>query len=517
MKSCFVALSAKFIHSSLGLQVMASLAGAYDEVSYVELSVNQTARELLRQIPEAERYFFSAYIWNRSLCLHLMRDLRRLYPHCHIYVGGPEGRAQPEDYLQAADGIIIGEGESVLIDLLEGRDNVHIYRGGELPAPNREKRLDYRYPFEYLQDNKIVYYETQRGCPYRCSYCMSATDQGLVYAPMDKVKADLMQFIERGVPLVKLVDRTFNSDEARALELLRFLIENQGSTRFHFELAPYLLSDALLEVLAEGADLFQVEIGFQAFQKHVLHAIDRPSYSDRALRQLEKLMKLPLHRHVDLIVGLPNMGMKDIRETFNYLYALNPDELQLGFLKLMPATPLYDKAEQYGLVASSEPPYEILRTPQLSFAELNHLKAIEQVAELLNGRDYPFTMGYLLNTATAFDVYDRLAQALPVAQTTLENRLRQIADVMADPLLAHYLELDYHRLRRHRKELFGLGRTLSVTEILEPKRLRQVLDCIPDLEVPRLQQRIAIYTSAVLSPYVLYDYDKQCAYLLEEK
>lgn len=496
---------------------MASLAEGYDQVTYVELSVNQTARELLRRVPEAERYFFSAYIWNRSLCLHLMQDLRKLYPGSEIYVGGPEGQAHPQEFLQFAEGIIIGEGESVLLDLMQGRENPHMYRGGDLPAPNREKTLQTPYPFAYLEMNKIIYYETQRGCPYKCSYCMSAREQGMVYAPMDKVKEELLRFMEMEVPLVKLVDRTFNSDEARALEVLAFINKHNRSTHFHFELAPYLLTEPLLEALRQGALFFQVEIGFQAFQKEVLHAIKRPAYSPRALHQLEKLMKLPLHRHVDLIVGLPFMGMKEIRETFNYLYNLAPDELQLGFLKLMPATPLFENRARFGLIASSEPPYEILCTPQLSFDQLNHLKDLEGIAALLNQKDFPYTMHYLTQEHSPFDVYAILGRALPKEHTTLENRLRQVADVMNDEMLKHYIELDYHRKKRYRKFLFKENEPLNVSQLLREPMLSRIKEHIPDVETSKMQQRIAVYRSAVLAPYVLYDYLQEKTFLLEEQ
>lgn len=516
MRSCFVAISAKFIHSCLGMQWMASLAEPIDEVLYVELSVNQTARELLRQIPQAERYFFSAFVWNRNMCLHLMQDLRKLYAGCEIYVGGPEGRARPEEYLQHADGIIIGEGESVLLDLLQGRDNKHIYRGGLLPVPNRESSLNHPYPFAYIEPNKIVYYETQRGCPYKCSYCMSATEQGLVYAPMEKVKAELLRFIEMEVPLVKLVDRTFNSNEAHALEILEFIRVHGKKTRFHLELAPYLITERLLEALRKAAPYIQVEIGFQALQSEVLRSIDRPAYSPQTLHHFEKLMKLPLHRHVDLIAGLPKMGMKEIKETFNYLYDQAPDELQLGFLKLMPATPLFEMRQFYGLVASSEPPYEILSTPWLSFQELNHLKGVEEIAQLINQKDFAFTMHYLREKQTAFELYDALARSLPQEQTTLENRLHQVEAVLADPMLKHYLELDYHRKKRHRKHLFLQAEPLAITEMLTEPLLGRILRCLPDLDTTRLQQRIAVYRSAVLAPFVLYDYLHGETYLLEE-
>ena len=518
MRLHFIAINSQYIHSCLALQGLAELARPFGDVVLSEFSVNQDYRSLLAMIAPADMFFFSAYIWNRRFVLDMMQDLGRLYPEAKILVGGPEAQTTPDDFLAHCDGVFLGEGETALQDYLSGRLPESLHTRERPGVIQRETRLDFAYPFSLVDPKRIVYYESQRGCPYHCSYCLSAEVDQLVDAPLAKVKADLRRLVELGAKLIKLTDRSFNAKPARCLELLDFFGTFDQDISFHVELSPYGIRREQIEAIKRlPAGRLQVEIGFQALQPKVLAAISRPAYSPTVLALLDELMKLPIHRHIDLIAGLPGMSLADVGETFDYLFSLRPDDLQLGFLKVLPGTPLGRQAKLLGLVHSTAPPYEILQTPDISFSELNQLKLIEGLAGWFYPQTFPATFDYLADRLSSpFAFYQALADDTTTGSSSLENRLRAVAEKLADPMVQEYLEIDYHRRRRHRKQLFFHGRKVALRDILNTPLIDQVVELIPGIDIKKLDQRISLYRTKTDYPYVLYDYDQAKTYFLGE-
>lgn len=517
MKYTFIALNSQYIHSCLALQQMAKIAQAYVSVELQEFSINQDYRTILQLIAPADVYLFSCYIWNRRMLLDLMQDLRKLQPDATILVGGPEAQTHRDQFLEVADGVFLGEGETPLKEYLEGKLPQALHTKAQVGQIQRESVLDFEYPFEWVDPKRIVYYETQRGCPLHCSYCMSAEVDQLVDAPMDKVQSDLKRLVAMGARLIKLTDRSFNAKPERCLELLEFFGQFEAPVTFHVELSPYGLSEAQIEAMRRlPPGRLQFEIGFQAAQTQVLKNIQRPGYSPRVLDLLERVMALDMHRHIDLIAGLPGMSFQAVGETFDYLFSLQPDDLQLGFLKLLPGTPLYRQREYWGLVASEAPPYEILRTPDISFAELNRLKQLEQLAAWFHPQSFPSSFEYLADQISSpFAFYLALLDDTLLENRSLENRIRRVQALWGDEQLKEYLELDYHRQRRHRKHLFFSGRRVSVGDIIRSDLLERIKAHIPDLDEKRLEARISLYRTG-LGVLALYDYAEAKLYLLEE-
>lgn len=516
MKLSFIALNSQYIHSCLSLQSLAELAKPYGQVSLLEASVNQEYRSLLATIEPADIYFFSAYIWNRRVLLDLLADLRQLYPQAKLLVGGPEAQGAPDDFLEWCDGVFLGEGETPLIDYLSGRMPPSLHRKNHPGIIHREECLDFAYPFDWVDPTRIVYYESQRGCPYHCSYCMSAEVDRLVDAPLDKVKRDLDRLVDLGARLIKLTDRSFNAKSERCLALIKYFGSFSQDVTFHVELSPYGLNRDQIEAMRRlPKGRLQVEVGFQASQGRVLQAIDRPSYSKRVLELLEELMALPMHRHIDLIAGLPGMGLTEVAETFDYLFSLSPDDLQVGFLKVLPGSPLGRQAKRLGLISSASPPYEILQTPSLSFTELNLIRRIAQLAGWLHPGDFPATFDYLAITRP-FDFYRRLIDDDEIGDRSLEDRLRRVQQALGDEVVKEYMEIDYRRRRRHRKHLFFHGRRVGLRDILNSRLIEQIRRVIPDLDETKLEQRIGLYRTNTDQPYVLYDYQRGETFFLGE-
>ena len=518
MKYTFIAINSQYIHSCLSLQGLAELARPFGDVCLHEFTVNQDYRAILQLVEQADCYFLSCYIWNRQMVLSLMQDLKKIYPGARVYVGGPEAQANRDDFLNWGDGVFLGEGETPLLELLAGSTPKSLHTKQQTGVISREDRLDFPYPFSWVDPDRIVYYESQRGCPYHCSYCMSAEVDRLVDRPIELVKSDLSRLVDMGAKLIKLTDRSFNAKPERCLELIDFFGQFEQSVTFHVELSPYGLNQATIDAISRlPKDRLQVEVGFQALQPHILQAIQRPAYSERVFTLLKQLMALPLHRHIDLIAGLPGMSLADTAETFDYLFSLRPDDLQVGFLKVLPGTPLASQAGLLGLVSSSSPPYEILRTRDISFQELNQLKDIEALAKWFHPQAFPATFDYLEpNIESPFAFYRQLAQEDSISQKSLENRLRQVQARLGDETVKEYLEIDYHRQRRHRKHLFFRDRRLTIHQIRQGGLLEMIQSKIPDIDPQRLEERISLYRTNTSHPLILYDYDQGKTYFLGE-
>ena len=445
MKFLLAAIHAKYIHSGLALYSLRSYAGRElrEYIEVAEYTINQQVEEILADLYDRnpDAIGFSCYIWNFSVVKRLVREFSKLRPDVPVWLGGPEVSYEYEktfEELPEVTGIMSGEGEETFRELLElyvGAEG----RGGdlrELPvriAGTVTKEGDFgvrgsldldKIPFYYedLEEeekaqgkNKILYYESGRGCPFRCSYCLSSIEKQVRLRSLELVKRELRFFLERKVKQVKFIDRTFNCNCDHAEEIWRFLLENDnGVTNFHFEISAELLTEEQLGLLSGmRPGLIQLEIGVQTTNRETLRAIHRHA-------DLEKLKKAVMsvsgfrniHQHLDLIAGLPWEDLESFRRSFNEVYGMEPDQLQLGFLKVLRGSEMWERAEEYGIVYQSEPPYEVLYTRWLSYEELQELKRVERMLELFyNSGQFGHTLTALQKWfETPYDMFLSLAE-----------------------------------------------------------------------------------------------------------
>lgn len=423
MKVVLVALNAKYSHSSLALRYLKHyLEPQFPAVETLEFNINQEPGAILAELAErrADVVGFSCYIWNIEVILPLVSNLRKVCPETTIILGGPEVSFDTDYWLRRyrdIDFLIAGEGEEALRHFLEefaktegpplasrlGTISGLVYRRGDEVVANPDECMDlasippiYSGDLEELH-NKIVYYETTRGCPYSCAYCLSSVMGGVRKFPMDLSFEELRRLAEASVEQVRFVDRTFNYDADRAYELLNFMIELETTTRFQLEVSGDLLTSPILELLKTAPEnRFQFEIGVQSTNPETLQAVSRRT-DLRRLGEVVRFLKEETTVRVllDLIAGLPDEGFWRFGQSFDYVYALKPDRIHLGFLKLLRGSRLRDEAKNFGCVYTDQAPYEVLRTNDLSFIELSRLKRIEDLVDKFYGPRFASTLEYL--------------------------------------------------------------------------------------------------------------------------
>lgn len=434
MKTLLVGINAKYIHSNLAIRYLRDYAADRGETGILlqEFTINQRIEQILPEIYRTapELIGFSCYIWNFSMVKRLVSELKKVLPNCLVLLGGPEVSYNAEEALREtpADFIICGEGEEAFFRLLDalrnGADLQTVsglaYRAGKeirVTSPAPLLSMD-DLPFVYRSmddlEYKIIYFESSRGCPFSCQYCLSCNDRRVRFMSLTKVYQALDFFLAQKVRQVKLVDRTFNCNSAYAMSIWRYLSEHDnGVTNFHFEIAAELLDDdtlAFLKTVRRGQ--FQFEIGVQSTNPRTLKAIQRITQLS-LLRHIIGSLKESgnIHLHLDLIIGLPYEDYRSFAQSFNDVYALRPDQLQVGFLKLLKGSGLYESAGQYGIVCSEYPPYEVLYTDVLPYRELLKLKMIEEMVETYyNSGRFQKTTAYLAGLfPDPFSFYESLA------------------------------------------------------------------------------------------------------------
>ena len=430
-----VSLNAKYIHTALGLYSIAASCRAQGKtVAVKEYTINQDLLVVLADIAgqTPDVVGLACYIWNRELTLKLAAALKKALPGIVIILGGPEVSADAATILAqhlCIDYVVQGEGEASLPELLtqlaqrkmiavpgiacRSAGGVELNGGAcyvqdldSLPFPYTEAELS-------QLGNRILYYESSRGCPYSCSYCISASTRGVRHRSVDKVCREMQFFLDHQVQQVKFVDRTFNVTPTHYQAIWRFLAERPGATNFHFEIVADRLRPDEIEWLATvPAGLFQFEIGVQSTCEKTLQAIGRQNDWAHLRQNVQALLRPQnIHLHLDLIVGLPFEGLTEFRQSFNAVYELQPQMLQLGFLKMLPGTPLRSQAEDYGMVYLEHPPYEILANRFVSYAEIRQLKQLEEVFnQTYNSGRFPQTLAYLVKVfaGDAFLFYHEL-------------------------------------------------------------------------------------------------------------
>lgn len=439
MKVLLVAINAKYIHSNLAVFSLRRYAERHTgaEVEIAEYTINQPQGKILADIMrrDADLIAFSCYIWNIECVRSLVSDIGKIRPEVDIWLGGPEVSQDAERALEVmpvAKGVIRGEGERAFAGLIreyekgaerfETLDITWRCKGHNLvknPPGERMSFDEIEFPYEDLKDfdNRIIYYESSRGCPFRCSYCLSSVDKALAFRSVEKVKEELDFFIERKVPQVKFIDRTFNCEHGRTMAIWEYIREHDnGSTNFHFEIAADIMTDEEIEVLGKmrpGA--LQLEIGVQSTNEQTIREINRPMDFAKVSRVVKRILEPGnVHVHLDLIAGLPYEDAASFRKSFNDVFALRPHQLQLGFLKVLKGSPIAAKCEEYGLAFTDLPPYEVLKTNWISYAELAKLKAAEEMVDsYYNSGQFGNALEFLLEHCFGgdeFGVFEGLAQ-----------------------------------------------------------------------------------------------------------
>lgn len=412
MKIILTTLNSKFIHSSLSIRYLRSYSKSIP-IELAEFTINQNldyiVGELYKKRPDV--IGFSTYIWNREETLQICETIKIIDPGIKIILGGPEVSFDGDKILKDhwfIDFIIYGEGEVSFNQLLEriidGGLKFHdinglIYRNGEeiIKNPPREliQNLDsIPSPYRNLEDdfeNKIVYFESSRGCPFNCQFCLSSTIKGVRYFNIDRVKDDLERLIDANVGQVKFVDRTFNANKKYAMEIMNFIMEKDPKDiNFHFEVTAHLLDEEMLDFIKTAKEgLFQFEIGVQSTNEKTLKAIGRTTDIEK-LKLITREIKSfkNIHQHLDLIAGLPYENYSSFRNSFNEVYEIKPEKIQLGFLKLLKGSGLRKDCEKYGMKFLDKPPYEILETSWINYSEILKLKGIEDLVEKYYNEGY---------------------------------------------------------------------------------------------------------------------------------
>ncbi len=454
MKFLLAAVNAKYIHSNPAIYSLRACAGEalHPYIELAEYTINQRTQDILADIYERKPDVvgFSCYIWNWDIIRELLPELPKVLPETDIWLGGPEVTYDADKILGQFPwlaGIMTGEGEATFKELLQwyiesdgegaedpdaqkskrgllkipglclsaayGAENVPLY------TPPRELTDLDSLPFLYedlgLFTNRIIYYESSRGCPYRCSYCLSSIDKKVRFRDIDTVKKELQFFLDHRVKQVKFVDRTFNCSHDHAMQIWEYIYKNDnGVTNFHFEISADILREdeaALLGKFRPG--LVQLEIGVQSVNEETLRAVHRVMNLER-LEQIVAVLRRGrnIHLHLDLIAGLPFEDYESFGRSFDRVYAMRPEQLQLGFLKVLKGSEMREKAAEYGICFMDRPPYEVLYTKWLSYADILRLKEIEEMVELYyNSGQFAHTIAFLERVfESPFALYEKLAE-----------------------------------------------------------------------------------------------------------
>lgn len=437
MNIVLTAINAKYIHSNLAVYSLRAYAKPYkDEIAIAEFTINQQTNDILMDLykKKPDILCFSCYIWNLTYVETIIREIRKLMPEVPIWVGGPEVSYDAKDVLQRlpeVTGVMFGEGEETFLELMQhyhgqGKPLKEIdgiaYRGEQQEICENPWRpvIDLStVPFVYedMNDfrNKIIYYESSRGCPFSCSYCLSSVDKCLRFRDVELVKKELQFFIDEEVPQVKFVDRTFNCNHRHAMEIWKYLMEHdKGITNFHFEVAADLLNEEELQLIEQmRPGLIQLEIGVQSTNEKTIKEIRRTMKFSEVARIVQRInQKKNVHQHLDLIAGLPYEDLGSFKRSFNDVYSLHPEQLQLGFLKVLKGSHMEEQKDSYGLVYQSRPPYEVLYTNWLSYEDVLELKMMEEMVEVYyNSGQFFYTLRQLEKEfGTPYEMYFELGK-----------------------------------------------------------------------------------------------------------
>lgn len=436
MRVLLTTLNSKYIHSNLSIRYLYMAALEYRRnIEIKEFTINNDDNYIYTEMVRGEYdvICFSCYIWNIERTTKIAESLKKAMPDVKILFGGPEVSFDSIAFMRKhkyVDFILTGEGEEAfkvfvkeMLSDTRSYDKIKglIYRTEGKIFVNQENEIqdfnDVPFPYGFLQpsNDKIVYYETSRGCPFSCTYCMSSIEKKVRPLPIERVEKELSYFLRRRISQVKLIDRTFNYDVKRANNIVKYIILNDnGHTNFHFEICAELVDDEFIELMKDARKgLFQVEIDVQSTNIEALSAVERSTNISKVLENIRKLTKIEaLHVHVDLIAGLPYEDYGSFIKSFNEVYSLDADQLQLGFLKLLKGTNLRSDKLKYGYVFRDVAPYEVISNKYISAEGIARLKMVEKVLDLYyNKGGFSDTLDYAVEVfgGQAFDFYEQLA------------------------------------------------------------------------------------------------------------
>lgn len=432
MKILLTAINAKYIHSNPAIYSLRAYAGIKEgrQIQIGEYTINHRREDILADLyrQKPDMIAFSCYIWNWNMVSLLLPEIPKILPDVQIWLGGPEVTYDAEKIMMQfpmVTGIMIGEGEETFKELADGIKPLRDIKGivyrqdGIVRTDERELTDLSKLPFLYHNpeqfENRIIYYESSRGCPYRCSYCLSSIDKKVRLRSLDIVKQELQVFLDHRVKQVKFVDRTFNCNHEHAMGIWQYLLEHDnGVTNFHFEIEADIISEEELELLSRmRPGLMQMEIGVQTANPDTLREIRRTTNMDRLRYVVERIRQgRNIHVHLDLIAGLPYEDYESFIHSFNAVYAMKPEQLQLGFLKVLKGAYMHEMAEAYEIQYLSVPPYEVLSTKWLPYDKVLLLKEVEEMVETYyNSNQFSHTMGLLEQVfPDAFSLYLSLAE-----------------------------------------------------------------------------------------------------------
>lgn len=473
MKKILVGINSKYIHTCLSVRYLRQCC---PDMPMREYTINERIEDVTADIYKlkADYILFACYIWNIEFILQVAQRLKKV-SKCKIIFGGPEVSYNADEVLEKypyVDMVMVGEGEETLMELNKNLMNPCgiagiVYRENEkiVNNPPRELIKDFNtVPFPYTDeemnslDGKLIYYESSRGCPFKCSYCLSSTIHSVRFRNLETVKNELLFFIRHKVRIVKFVDRTFNADKKRTYEILKFLINNASQTTFHFEIAADLINDEMLDILKNAPKgLFQFEIGIQSTNSKTLKEIDRFADNEKIKSAVLKILKLgTVHVHVDLIAGLPYENYESFKKSFDEIFALGADVLQLGFLKLLKGTKIRRQSEEFNYNFTDIPPYEILNNVFISYDEILILKKVENILERYsNSGVFKTAVNWLIkNSKSAFEVFLNIALFFEkMGYDKVAHSQKGLYDILAeygkyhnaDEIFFDYLKFDYFK------------------------------------------------------------------------
>lgn len=436
MKIILAACNAKYIHSNLAVYDLQAYARQYQQhILLKEYTINQQKDEIMKDLYEEKPdvICFSCYIWNISFVKELAEDLKKVLPSVPFWAGGPEVSFDAEAFLAANpafDGVMVGEGEETFLELagyyVDHRKSLEQIRGIVFRKENQVLHNGWReimdlskvpFPYKDLQDfdHRIIYYESSRGCPFSCSYCLSSVDKKLRFRSLDLVRKELQFFLDHKVPQVKFVDRTFNCKHDHAMAIWKYIVEyDNGVTNFHFEIAADLLREEELELMATmRPGLIQLEIGVQSTNLQTLEAIRRKTDFSRICQIVERIHSFGnIHQHLDLIAGLPYEDYDSFHHSFNDVYALRPQQFQLGFLKVLKGSLMKQMEKEYGIVHKEKEPYEVLSTNWITYEDVLNLKKVENMVEVYyNSGQFENSLKYVETLfPDSFTMYEALGR-----------------------------------------------------------------------------------------------------------
>lgn len=420
LKILLVAVNSKYSHTSLAVR---SLCANSKGAEFAEYTINEDITSVASSIYEKspDVVCFSCYIWNIEFVLKLANDIKKMMPEVKIVLGGPEVSFSAKEVLENnnfLDAVIVGEGEETFSELSEngfefsGVNGV-VYKNGEIvensPRPLIEELDSLVFPYTdadlYKNRGKLIYYESSRGCPYCCSYCLSSTVHGVRFKSVEKVESELHKIIKAKPGTVKFVDRTFNADSERTIKLIEFMKKEGSGVTFHFEIEAHTLNEDFFSAVKDAPEgMFRFEIGLQSTNSKTLRTINRSGNTDKLFENIRRITDMGnIHVHLDLIAGLPYENMESFEKSFNDALSLNPDVLQLGFLKLLKGTKIRENAEKFGYVYRDYPPYEVISNESMASGELLRLKKTEELLDkFYNSGAFKRSIKYLSDVSGSY-------------------------------------------------------------------------------------------------------------------